>query len=48
MSTPPDQTDGSPEVDPRFYHEHYHGLETGSYTEQQLVCNPSNMGLHWH
>ncbi|KAJ5428885.1 hypothetical protein N7445_010339 [Penicillium cf. griseofulvum] len=37
MSSPPDQANGSrPETDPRSYHEHYHGLQTGSYTDQQL------------
>ncbi|KAJ5793527.1 hypothetical protein N7457_000126 [Penicillium paradoxum] len=39
MSTPPDQANGSPrpERDPRSsYHEHYHGLPTDSYTDQQL------------
>ncbi|KAG0153544.1 hypothetical protein PDIDSM_2198 [Penicillium digitatum] len=38
MSSSPDQANGSrPETDPSLsYHEHYHGLQTGSYTEQQL------------
>ncbi|KAJ5328126.1 hypothetical protein N7452_008516 [Penicillium brevicompactum] len=37
MSTPPDQPAGSsPELDPRSYHEHYLGLQTGSYTDHQL------------
>ncbi|CAI7625015.1 unnamed protein product [Penicillium glandicola] len=38
MSSPPDQVNGSrPETDPRSsYHEHYHGLQTGSYTDKQL------------
>ncbi|KAJ5749306.1 uncharacterized protein N7511_011002 [Penicillium nucicola] len=37
MSTPPDQADGSPGPDPRLpSHEHYHGLQAGSYTDQQL------------
>ncbi|KAJ6033985.1 hypothetical protein N7444_011756 [Penicillium canescens] len=37
MSTPPDQADGSQGADPRsLTHEHYHGLQTGSYTDQQL------------
>jgi hypothetical protein len=40
MNSPPDQANGSrPETDPSSsYHEHYHGLQTGSYTDQQLVC----------
>ena len=39
MNTPPDQADGSQGADPRsLSHEHYHGLQTGSYTDQQLVC----------
>ncbi|CAG8940128.1 unnamed protein product [Penicillium salamii] len=39
MSTPPDQAVGSsPDLDPRSYHEHYLGLQTGSYTDNQLVC----------
>ncbi|KAJ5950194.1 uncharacterized protein N7479_008607 [Penicillium vulpinum] len=38
MSSPQGQANGSqPETDPRSsYHEHYHGLQTGSYTDQQL------------
>ncbi|KAJ5577278.1 hypothetical protein N7535_004204 [Penicillium sp. DV-2018c] len=38
MSTPPAQANGSPrpETDPRSYHEQHHGLQVGSYTEQQL------------
>ncbi|KAJ5286515.1 hypothetical protein N7524_001821 [Penicillium chrysogenum] len=38
MNSPPDQANGSrPETDPSSsYHEHYHGLQTGSYTDQQL------------
>ncbi|KUM56901.1 hypothetical protein ACN42_g10299 [Penicillium freii] len=38
MTSSPDQANGSrPETDPSSsYHEHYHGLQTGSYTDQQL------------
>ncbi|OQE16068.1 hypothetical protein PENFLA_c029G05344 [Penicillium flavigenum] len=38
MNSPPDQANGSrPETNPSSsYHEHYHGLQTGSYTDQQL------------
>ncbi|CAG8895874.1 unnamed protein product [Penicillium nalgiovense] len=38
MNSPPDQANGSrPETDPSSsYHEHYRGLQTGSYTDQQL------------
>ncbi|KAJ5360931.1 hypothetical protein N7517_010122 [Penicillium concentricum] len=36
MSSPPEANGSRPETDPRSYHEHYHGLQTGSYTDQQL------------
>ncbi|CAI7609143.1 unnamed protein product [Penicillium crustosum] len=38
MTSSPDQVNGSrPETDPSSpYHDHYHGLQTGSYTDQQL------------
>lgn len=37
MTSSPDQANGSRlETESSSYHEHYHGLQTGSYTDQQL------------